>query len=406
MVEAEKARQDRVAALAKADQERVKALAKAERERVTALAKAERERVAALEQAEQERATTLAQAQQEQATALAQQKSALEAQKRQDVAQARNELAERLARQQAKQEATEKAAQQRAQQARAVAQAEAQQQRQQELAQAERKHAEQLAMAASALAADKELALAQAEQARQSGLAAQKSALEQESAKALSDTEHEYAQKLDKQKELAAKVARELVPYVAAQEAKKKIVDQLNENFKDFDASAVEIDPKTGKVKLHFQESYFVRGSHRLSADMKSFLRIMIPKYAKSIYQNTDAAEHVESLKISGMTSPVYQGVYIDIDGTSPRAEKAREYNMGLSNKRAIAMYKFIFDEDEMGDYKYRSRLKADMGIAALGFRTATPVPAELVGKKADCIEYDCKQEQAAVLQFRLITEE
>jgi len=378
----------------------------AEQERVAALEKAERERVAALRQADQEQAVTLAKAQQEQANALARQRSALEEQKRQDVAKARKELAQSLARQQAELETNKQQALQQAEQAQAQALAESEQQRQQEVGDAEKKHAEQRVMAATALAADKEQALAQAEQANEAELAAQKSALEQESAKALAATEQEYVEKLDQQKELVAKVAEELMPHVAAQKAKKKIVDQLNENFKEFDASAVEIDAKTGKVKLHFQESYFERGSHRLSDEMKGFLRIMIPKYARSIYQNTDAAEHVESLKISGMTSPVYLGMYIDINGTTPRAELAREFNMTLSNKRAVAMYEFIFDEDEMGDYKYRRKLKADMGIAALGFQSATPVRADLVGKPADCVEYDCKQEQAAVLQFRLITEE
>ena len=72
---------------------------------------------------------------------------------------------------------------------------------------------------------------------------------------------------------------------------------------------------------------------------MKDFLRIMIPKYAKSIYENKNAAELVESLKISGMTSPIYMGKYIDINDTSPRSERARQYNMALSNRRAVAMY-------------------------------------------------------------------
>jgi hypothetical protein len=99
-------------------------------------------------------------------------------------------------------------------------------------------------------------------------------------------------------------------------------------------------------------------------------------------------------------------GKYIDINDTSDRSERARSYNMELSNKRALAMYNFIFDEAEMGDYEHRRRLKADMGIAALGFQNAEPVSEELVGKKADCIEYDCKQEQATILEFRLYTEE
>jgi flagellar motor protein MotB len=167
----------------------------------------------------------------------------------------------------------------------------------------------------------------------------------------------------------------------------------------------VEIDDKTGKVKLHFDESYFSRGSHKLSEEMKDFLRIMIPKYAKAIYGNKEAAEQVKSLKITGLTSPVYRGVYIDVNDKSPKTEKARRYNMVLSNRRAKAMYDFIFDEDEMGDYEFRSRLKADMSIEALGFKQATPVPEELVGKPAKCIEYDCQQQRATVLQFRVFSE-
>jgi len=46
------------------------------------------------------------------------------------------------------------------------------------------------------------------------------------------------------------------------------------------------------------------------------------------------------------------------------------------------------------------------MGIAALGFQNAQPVRDDLVGKTADCIEYNCKKEQATILQFQLYTEE
>jgi hypothetical protein len=79
---------------------------------------------------------------------------------------------------------------------------------------------------------------------------------------------------------------------------------------------------------------------------------------------------------------------------------------MALSNRRAVAMYNFIFDEVEMGNYRYRTRLKKDMGIAALGFQNAQPVRQDLVGKEADCLEYNCKKEQATILQFQLYTEE
>ena len=236
-------------------------------------------------------------------------------------------------------------------------------------------------------------------------LAEKEAELENEKAKALAEKERDFADKLGQQKELLAKVAEELTPYVQALEAKKKIVEELNDSFKDFDPSAVRIDKKTGKVKLHFEESYFGRGSHKLSEDMKDFLRAVIPKYAKAIYGNKEAADQVKSLKITGMTSPVYRGVYIDLNDKSPETERARRYNMALSNRRAKALYDFIFDEREMGDFKFRNRLKADMSIEALGFKNATPVPDELVGKPADCIEYDCAQQRVTVLQFRVFSE-
>ena len=299
----------------------------------------------------------------------------------------------------------------------AAAKAALEAQKAEELQQAEAEHAQELAQAEADAEAERLQALADAEAERLQALAdaaeAEQEALDQlqanlaqEKEDALAESEKEFARELDRQQELTAKAEEALSPYRKSAEAKQQIVDLLNENFKDYDASAVEIDDKTGKVRLNFQESYFVRGSHELSQEMKDFLRIMIPKYAKSIYENKHAAELIESLKITGMTSPIYMGKYIDINDASPRSERARQYNMALSNRRAVAMYDFIFDASEMGTYPYRTRLKRDMGIAALGFQNAQPVSQDLIGKEAFCIEYNCMKEQATILQFKLYTEE
>ena len=352
---------------------------------------------------------------------LARQKAELEKQKQLEVARTQQALKEQAEREAAKLKKEKELALAKAEQERldalskaekerldalAKQKAELERQRQLEVAKKEQALKEQAVREAEKLRKEKELALAEAAQKYQGDLAAQKSALENEKAKALSEKEKAFADKLDSQKKLLAKVADELTPYVKALEAKKKIVEGLNENFKDFDPSAVEIDKKTGKVKLHFQKSYFVRGSHKLSKDMKNFLRIVIPKYAKAIYENKDAAEQVQSLKISGMTSPVYGGVYIDINDKSSATERARQYNMDLSTKRAKALYDFIFDKKQMGDFEFRNRLKADMSIEAVGFKHAEPVPQELVGKPAECIKYDCKQWRATVLQFQVFSDE
>jgi len=357
-----------------------------------------------------EKELALAKADQERLDSLAKQEAELDQQRQLAVAKIQREFDEQVEREAAKLEKEKELALAIAAQERLDAltkqEAELDKRRQLAVARTEQELRGQAEREAAKLRQESELALAKADQEHQGDLAAQRSALEREQAKALSEKEQAFTDKLDQQKNLLAEVAEELAPYVQALEAKKKIIEELGENFKDFDTSAVEIEEKTGKVKLHFQESYFALGSYRLSEDMKSFLRIMIPKYANGIYGNKEAAAHVASLKISGMASPIYRGVYIDINDKSPATERARKYNMALSNNRAKALYDFIFDEGEMGDYEFRSRLEADMSIAALGFQNATPVQAELVGKPAMCIEYDCQQEQATILQFQLFTEE
>jgi hypothetical protein len=362
---------------------------------------------------------------------LAQQKAQMEAQKQEasqqaaQEAQATAEAAAQAAAEQAKQQATaeaeqslkqELAAQQKRMQAQqaqemAAAQAAAEQSKQQAVS-------EELAAQQERLEAQKAQELAQAESDAQELAKAAAAAAEREVRKtakqqAEAEVEAEHAQEMQQQlAQLEAEKDAEIQPFLEdeqarkdAQKAREQIVDNLLENFKDSEDGEVGIDQKTGKVRINFQESYFVRGSAELSDHMKDLLRTMIPKYAKSIYEVAEAAKQVESLEISGLTSPVFRGVYFDVNDTTPEGEEAREYNLKLSNDRALAMYNFIFDADEMGDYEFRAQLKADLGISALGYRTATPVPAELVGQKAKCLKYDCKKEQASILEFRLYSE-
>jgi len=328
-----------------------------------------------------------------------QQRQALATQKELELANQKKELAK--VEQALKDEAASQAEKLAAEKERALAEAKAKAEQELQKLEAEKERALAKAEAEAEqelqkLKAAKKRALANAEKERQK--------LEAEKAQALAKADE--AEKLATEtEEYLTRVVDELNPFLKAEDAKQEIVKRLKENFKDFDSKAVEIDEKTGKVRLHFEQTYFARGSHELSEDMKSFLRIMIPKYAKSIYENKHAAKHIDSLKISGMTSPIYRGKYVDKNDKSPQTEKARRYNMKLSNKRALAMYNFIFDEKEMKNFKYRDRLKADMGIAALGFQNAAPVKKKLVGRPADCKEYDCKHEQATVLQFHLYSE-
>jgi len=337
----------------------------------------------------------------------------LEQQKEAEVSSAKKELEQFVAVKEAQLEAELESQKQ------AAAQAAAEEAKQQTAAEAQQALAKELAAQQAELEAQKSLELAQAQAAAQqmakaAAEAAEREVLKTAKQRAKAEVEAEHEKELTEQlAKLEAQKDAELQPLIEAEEARKeaqkvrdKIVERLLENFKDSDEGDVDIDGKTGKVRINFQESYFVRGSAELSDSMKELLRVMIPKYAKSIYENEGAAKQVESLKISGLTSPIFRGRYFDINDTSPEGEEAREYNLKLSNDRALAMYNFIFDANEMGDYEYRAQLKADLGIEALGYRTATPVPSELVGEIAACVKYDCKKEQASILEFRLYSEQ
>jgi len=379
-------------------------------------------------QLQQQQSVQVAMVQQERTKALEQQKAEMEAQKQaaaqaaaeqarqqaaaeaeQVAAEAEQALAQELAAQQARSDAQK--AQELAQSQAAAEQAKQQALKEELAAQQARSDAQKAQELAAAEAAAQELAQQAAKDAAE---ATEREVLKTAKQQAQSEVEAEHAKEMEQQLAmLEAEKDAEMKPFLEAEEARneaqkvrEQIVDNLLENFKDSQGGDVDIDSKTGKVRINFQESYFVRGSSELSDSMKDLLRAMIPKYAKSIYENEGAAKQVESLKITGMTSPIFRGRYFDINDTSPEGEEAREYNLKLSNDRALAMYSFIFNGDEMGDYQYRADLKADLGIEALGYRSATPVPTKLVGQKATCIEYDCKKEQASILEFRLYSEQ
>ncbi|MDX1812041.1 MAG: hypothetical protein R3240_08845, partial [Gammaproteobacteria bacterium] len=322
----------------------------------------------------------LQQAQMEHAKALADQKSALEGQKKQALADAKQAYENALASNQSKLAAEKKAA----------------------LAKAQGEYDKALQEKVAGLEAEKQAALGQAQKSFANALNASKKAAAADKAGALAKAQADFDQQLGAEKVKAERINTQLTRFQKVAEAKEKIVTQLRDNFKEFGNDSVEIDSKTGKVKLHFQQSYFKRGRGELTEEMKALLRVMIPKYARSIYGNKDAAKQVGALKITGLTSPVYKGRYIDVNDTSKEAEEARAFNIKLSNERAMAMFNFIFNDPSMSEFPHREELKKDMGVSAQGFLNATPVPKALVGKKALCVEYDCSQEQAAVLQFQM----
>ena len=381
-----------------------------ESQKQQSLAQAEEEYQKALEskQASQmvAKQAALAKAKREHNQALAAQKQALDSQKRNELAKVQQAYKDSLANKEQKLAAQTKSALAKARSDFSKKLAEQQQaakgEKEQALTKAQSDFNKALHEQNASQIAKSQEALAKAQAAFAGALGQNESRLRGEKDRALADAGDKFAKALGKEKANSGKLQGQLSKFMKAQAAKDKIVTQLKDNFSNFDSNAVEVDSKTGKVKLHFQQSYFKRGRGELTDEMKAILRVMIPNYAKSIYGNKDAAKQVGSLNITGLTSPVYKGRYIDINDGSEETEKARKFNIKLSNERALAMFNFIFNDPTMSKFPYREKLKKDMGISAKGFLNSKPVPKELIGKKARCVKYDCSQEQAAVLQFQM----
>ncbi|MGL5331209.1 MAG: OmpA family protein [Peptostreptococcaceae bacterium] len=107
----------------------------------------------------------------------------------------------------------------------------------------------------------------------------------------------------------------------------------------------VTLDETTGQV-IFGEDTMFDVDSDKLKPEAKEMLKIFIPQYVESIYE--DYGDNISKIIIQGHTDDV--GSYL--------------YNLDLSQRRAFSVAKFIVGE-EMGEYKYKDRVLKD--IEAVG---------------------------------------
>ncbi len=193
------------------------------------------------------------------------------------------------------------------------------------------------------------------------------------------------------------KRARELA------EAKKKLVNNIKNNFKRSGIKA-DVDEKTGDVFLSFGDDYFESGRADLKDSMQRRLEKFIPQYSKSLFDDPNTAQNISSVEIIGFASSTYKGKYVNPQSLRPEDKEAINYNLKLSFDRANSIFKHIFDPSKL-QYQHQKNLLPLVKVVGRGYlpegKSAAEVPSG-VSEREFCKKFNCEKAQKVIIKFNL----
>jgi chromosome segregation ATPase len=186
-------------------------------------------------------------------------------------------------------------------------------------------------------------------------------------------------------------------------EAKKKIVNNIKENFRKAGIKA-DVDDKTGDVFLSFGDDYFESGRADLKESMQRRLEKFIPQYSNSLFSDPKTAENIASVEIIGFASSTYKGRYVNPMSLKPEDKEAVDYNLKLSFSRANSIFKHIFDPNKL-QYQHQRDLLPLVKVVGRGYLPEGRSPAELpagMAEKDFCKKFNCAKAQKVIIKFNL----
>ena len=186
-------------------------------------------------------------------------------------------------------------------------------------------------------------------------------------------------------------------------EAKKKLVNNIKENFRKAGIKA-DVDDKTGDVYLSFGDDYFDSGSANLKDSMQRRLEKFIPQYSNSLFSDPKTAENIASVEIIGFASSTYKGRYVNPMSLKPEDKEAVDYNLKLSFSRANSIFKHIFDPNKL-QYQHQKDLLPLVKVVGRGYLPEGRSPAEIpsgISDKEFCKKYNCAKAQKVIIKFNL----
>ncbi len=195
--------------------------------------------------------------------------------------------------------------------------------------------------------------------------------------------------------------------YLKATEGlRKEIAVSLAGKLRDSGLSA-SVNPSTGDVTVHFKNAYYDYNSSVLKDAMKEELKVFIPLYAKSLFENKKYASSISSVEIIGSASPSFKGKYVNPRSMASADEKqAMNYNMDLSYRRAKGIFEYTFLTNELA-FDHKDEILHLIKVSGTGYLQAMD---ELVSlpeasqdqKKGFCGTYNCEVFQKVTLRFNL----
>jgi len=288
----------------------------------------------------------------------------------------------------------------------AIAQKEAEKERlQAELAGASEKAAQQVAALREQAQRDAERARGEfeAELARQKLSAAERDAKEAEFREKAKARERELGEKMAALQGQMKATQGELEKAKELANARKKLADQIKQNFSRAGIKA-DVDPGTGDVVLDFGDQYFDTGRADLKPKMRAQLEKTMPVYSASLFSDPKVAQKIKGIEIVGFASPTYKGKYIDPNSLNPEDRKAVEFNLDLSYQRAKAIFSHVFDENKM-QFKHQKDLVPLVKVTGRSFLAEAKTKRTIAGgtsEKEFCEVYDCKKAQRVIIKFNL----
>lgn len=186
-------------------------------------------------------------------------------------------------------------------------------------------------------------------------------------------------------------------------EAKKKLVQNIKDNFKRAGVSA-DVDEKTGDVYLSFGDDYFESGRADLKDTMQRRLEKFIPQYSKSLFSDPKMAENIASVEIIGFASSTYKGKYVNPQSLNPTDREAVNYNLNLSFNRATSIFKHIFDKSKL-EYDHQRDLLPLVKVVGRGYLPDGKQPGDIptgMPEREFCKKYNCAKAQKVIIKFNL----
>lgn len=195
----------------------------------------------------------------------------------------------------------------------------------------------------------------------------------------------------------------ELAEAQARANARAKLSKEIAEALRKAGVGA-DVNPNTGDVTISFDGDYFDSGSSTLKPTMANVLQKFVPKYSESLFKDPKIASKITSVDIVGFASPTYQNRYIDPKSLNPEDQKAAQYNLDLSYKRARAIFDYMFDTRKI-NYENQKDLLGLVKVTGRSFFTEGRAPAGAMpgmSQKEFCSKFDCKQAQKVIIKFNM----